>query len=82
MVNNPRRPVPRCSAAKGATNFAQTQQPVRTVTQYDFGAMPLAMSYVPPQSWGETYTYEEALTRGTLFPVLDLAFKCEGGCCR
>ncbi len=34
----------------------------------------LAMAYVPFQQWGETYDDDKALTRGTLFPPLDLPF--------
>lgn len=48
----------------------------------DTGALlplPLAMAYVPVQTWGETYTPEQALCRGTIFPVLDLPFT-RGGC--
>ncbi|WP_303765281.1 spore coat associated protein CotJA [Ruminococcus flavefaciens] len=39
---------------------------------------PLAMAYVPFQQWGETYGDDEALSRGTLFPDLDLPFS-KGG---
>lgn len=39
---------------------------------------PLAMAYVPFQQWGETYGDDEALSRGTLFPELDLPFS-KGG---
>ena len=42
---------------------------------------PLAMAYVPVQTWGETYSPDRALCRGTLFPALDLPFE-RGGCCR
>ncbi|MDD3410967.1 MAG: spore coat associated protein CotJA [Eubacteriales bacterium] len=35
---------------------------------------PLAMSYVPWQTWGDLYEEETALVRGTIFPVLDLPF--------
>jgi hypothetical protein len=35
---------------------------------------PLAMAYVPFQQWGETYSDDEALNRGTLFPQLDFPF--------
>lgn len=38
--------------------------------------LPLAMAYVPIQSWGDTYPPSKALCRGTLFPQLDLPF-CE-----
>ena len=82
MVNNPRRSVPRCKTAQQTPYTTPAQQSVRTVAQCDFGAMPLAMSYVPPQSWGEVYTYDEALNRGTLFAALDLHFKCGGGCAK
>lgn len=36
--------------------------------------LPLAMSYVPMQSWGETYEGLKALDAGTIFPELDLPF--------
>ncbi|MBR5683790.1 MAG: spore coat associated protein CotJA [Ruminococcus sp.] len=38
------------------------------------GNTPLAMAYVPFQQWGETYDDDKALSRGTLFPPLDLPF--------
>ncbi|MBR6045514.1 MAG: spore coat associated protein CotJA [Ruminococcus sp.] len=36
--------------------------------------MPLAMAYVPFQTWQKTYDSDAALSRGTLFPCLDLPF--------
>lgn len=36
--------------------------------------MPLAMAYVPYQSWEETYAENTALAKGTIFPSLDLPF--------
>ncbi len=36
--------------------------------------MPLAMAYVPYQSWDETYAENTALAKGTIFPSLDLPF--------
>ena len=36
--------------------------------------LPLAMSYVPGQLWGELYDPQTALQQGTLFPELDLPF--------
>lgn len=36
--------------------------------------LPLAMAYVPMQSWGETYDGLKALDSGTIFPELDLPF--------
>lgn len=41
---------------------------------------PLAMAYVPCQQWGETYSVEKGLERGTVFPELDLPFAPEEGC--
>lgn len=35
---------------------------------------PLAMAYVPFQSWEEPYDRETALARGTVFPSLDKPF--------
>ena len=37
-------------------------------------SMPLAMGYVPMQSWGELYDPETALCEGTAFPDLNLIF--------
>lgn len=36
--------------------------------------MPLAMAYVPYQTWGNTYSENVALERGTIFKELDLPF--------
>lgn len=35
---------------------------------------PLAMAYVPWQQWRQTYPLDKALSRGTIFPELDLPF--------
>ena len=48
-----------------------------TVSRFP-ASTPLAMAYVPFQQWGETYGDDEALSRGTLFPELDLPFS-KGG---
>ena len=40
---------------------------------------PIGMAYVPVQQWGETFTAEEALCKGTLFPELNYPFG--GGDC-
>ena len=37
-------------------------------------SLPLAMAYVPYQSWEETYAENTALAKGTIFPSLDLPF--------
>lgn len=36
--------------------------------------MPIGMGYVPWQEWGCVYNYDEGLSRGTIFPPLDLPF--------
>ena len=36
--------------------------------------IPLAMAYVPMQTWEGLYEYDVALTRGTLFTALDKPF--------
>lgn len=36
---------------------------------------PIAMAYVPFQQWDEVYDDDDALSKGTLFPALDLPFK-------
>ncbi len=40
---------------------------------------PIAMAYVPYQQWGDTYSHQDALCRGTIFKELDLPFA--GGDC-
>ncbi len=41
----------------------------------EYGKNPiLAMARVPVQNWSATYEPEVALSRGTLFPPLDLPF--------
>ncbi len=39
-----------------------------------------AMAYVPFQQSGEVYACDKALSRGTIFPCLDLPFL--KGCCK
>ena len=39
------------------------------------GSLPIAMSYTPMQQWKTTYSLEKGLTRGTIFPELDLPFE-------
>ncbi len=38
------------------------------------GQYPTAMGYVPWQQWQQTYSPEQGLVRGTIFPELDLPF--------
>ncbi len=39
-----------------------------------FDQFAVGMTYTPWQRWGEVYSAEKALERGTLFPVLDMPF--------
>ena len=43
-------------------------------------SLPLAMAYVPWQTWMNVYEPCKGLSQGTIFPDLDKPF--EGGCCR
>lgn len=40
---------------------------------------PLAMAYVPYQTFEKVYESDTALCRGTLFPELDFPLESEGG---
>ena len=42
--------------------------------------MPIAMAYVPWQTWRNVYDAEKGLCRGTIFQELDLPFCGIGGC--
>ena len=66
--------------------FFNVEKPVEAHPKTKFSdtpldRLPLAMSYVPMQSFGEVYDEHEALKRGTLFPELDKPFygKFTGG---
>lgn len=70
QINRPRTAQPRC---------VRPSMPVCPPVQLmefnrELQELPLAMAYVPIQSWGDTYSASRALCRGTLFPQLDLPF--------
>ncbi len=46
-----------------------------TFDSINLGNLPIAMCYVPYQRWKTTYSPDQALTAGTLFPELNLPFK-------
>ena len=50
---------------------------IPTDLQNCINKLPLAMAYVPMQQFGEMYSPEVALERGTLFPEHDLPFEGE-----
>ena len=58
--------------------MAKTILPGQTVPAEPDGVFPaqmtLAMAYVPYQCWEDTYSPEDALCAGTVFPSLDLPF--------
>lgn len=43
---------------------------------------PLAMAYVPDQSWGQPWELRRGLKAGTIFPCLYKPFCGKGGRCR
>lgn len=53
-------------------------QPGTNVSGFDamyLGSLPIAMAYTPMQQWKTTYSAEKGLSRGTIFPELDLPFE-------
>ena len=85
----PQMPVPPCmnTNCSCACNGGQNIQPrpirpiqpaapaFRTsVCEDQITGMPIAMAYVPWQKWKQTYSLEQGISRGTIFPELDLPF--------
>lgn len=71
------RPMPRPHSTQG--RCVRPQMPYCPPVQMmefnrELQELPLAMAYVPIQAWGDTYSSCRALSRGTLFPILDLPF--------
>ena len=60
------------------TTHMPAENAERTVSRFP-EKTPIGMAYVPVQQWGDTYSPEEALCRGTLFPEIDYPFG--GGDC-
>lgn len=75
-VTRPRSAQARC----GRPSFSPCVPVQLTEFNRELQEFPLAMAYVPIQSWGDTYVPCKALCRGTLFPQLDLPF-CEVNAC-
>lgn len=46
----------------------------RRMNKNCLNAFPLAMAYVPMQSWGELYSADTGICRGTIFSELDKPF--------
>lgn len=47
----------------------------QTSESQTLGSLPIAMAYTPMQQWKTTYSAEEALSIGTVFPELNLPFE-------
>jgi len=46
-----------------------------------FSHMPLAMAYVPWQTYGDVYPLDHGFHAGTIFPCLDMPFQCANPAC-
>ena len=59
------------------TNGATGRQPCSDMSEFacqPLCKLPIAMAYVPMQSWEKPFKENIALARGTIFPSLDLPF--------
>lgn len=63
MRNSQRKNIMAASSATNAGN-----------ENFDNNKFPVAMAYVPWQTWGQIYELPKALSAGTIFPELDLEF--------
>ena len=65
----------RNSASPAERPSCSLRQPNCETTQRDcLSDMSVAMAYVPMQRWNQVYDMSRGLTRGTIFPELDLPF--------
>lgn len=60
-------------------NYRQTTS-TRVAQRSMLEDMPLAMAYVPWQTWQNIYDAEKGFCSGTIFQDLDLPFRGIGGC--
>lgn len=72
MNQMPTRPAMPMRPPTSPRNCMSMRPPVQPVQPMDQGSV--AMAYVPCQKWGQIYSFEQALNRGTIFPELDLPF--------
>lgn len=69
------------SAASVPVSCPEPVCPVCREERYDeLSDMPLAMAYVPWQTWRNLYEAEKGFRRGTIFEELDKPFRGIGGC--
>ena len=62
----------------GTSGSGGNNRPGTNASGFDamyLGSLPIAMSYTPMQQWKTTYSAEKGLSRGTIFPELDLPFE-------
>lgn len=62
---------PRSAGPKPYTDTCSCQDPLRS--------LPIAMAYVPWQTWRQIYEAETGLSKGTVFEELDKPFYGKGG---
>lgn len=62
-------------------NACPMQPSCRNQVNNNISDMPIGMGYVPWQTWGQIYSLEQGLERGTIFPELDYPFQM-GRCSR
>lgn len=68
-------PIMPLNAASAAGRPQEVLPAFNTCVREDrLAGMPIAMGYVPWQRWKQTYSLEQGLNRGTIFPELDLPF--------
>lgn len=63
------------------TNYRQSQNSSSTVSRNTLEDKPLAMAYVPWQTWTDIYEAEKGFHCGTIFQELNLPFNGKGGRC-
>lgn len=64
--------------APGSSDSANRPNEIPESSGFDsryLGSLPLAMAYVPMQQWKTVYSPQNGLSRGTIFPELDLPFE-------
>ena len=63
-------------------NSSNMNMHMREDMHYCLDRLPVAMAYVPWQTFGRTFDLDHALQTGTIFPELNKPFYGCGGNCR
>lgn len=61
------------------STYRQTQSSTCMANRDTYGNKPLAMAYVPWQTWRDLYDIEKGFRCGTIFQELNLPFLGKGG---